>query len=113
MPFALSRILTVASMAIATKIIESNSPVPNIIKPVGVASYNKIGSPAPTKNAKWITDVTKPTITVFRPAKDKNTGTAILVCPGGGYWNLAWDLEGEEVATWLNTVGVTGGCGKA
>jgi acetyl esterase/lipase len=38
---------------------------------------------------------------------DKNTGAAILICPGGGYWNLAWDLEGEEVAAWLNTVGVT------
>ena len=65
-------------------------------------------SEAPTKNAKWITNVTKPTLTIFRPAKDKNTGTAILICPGGGYWNLAWDLEGEEVAAWLNTIGVTG-----
>src|SRR6266853_4803864 len=65
-------------------------------------------SEAPTKNAKWITGVTKPTITVFRPAKDKNTGAAILICPGGGYWNLAWDLEGEEVAAWLNTAGLTG-----
>jgi len=60
------------------------------------------------KNAKWITNVTKPTVTLFRPAKHKNTGAAILICPGGGYWNLAWDLEGEEVAAWLNTVGVTG-----
>ncbi len=65
-------------------------------------------SESPTKNAKWITNVTKPTLTLFRPAKDKNTGTAMIICPGGGYWNLAWDLEGEEVAAWLNTVGVTG-----
>jgi acetyl esterase/lipase len=65
-------------------------------------------SEAPTKDAQWITGVTKPTITVFRPAENKNTGAAIIVCPGGGYWNLAWDLEGEEVAAWLNTVGVTG-----
>jgi len=64
-------------------------------------------SEAPTKNATWITGVTKPTITVFRPPLDKNNGAAILICPGGGYWNLAWDLEGEEVAAWLNTVGVT------
>src|SRR5713101_3799220 len=65
-------------------------------------------SEAPTKNAKWLTNVTKPTITVFRPAKEKNTGAAMLICPGGGYWNLAWDLEGEEVAAWLNSVGMTG-----
>jgi acetyl esterase/lipase len=65
-------------------------------------------SEAPTKNAKWITGVTNPTVTIFRPAQDKDTGTAVVICPGGGYWNLAWDLEGEEVAAWLNTVGVTG-----
>jgi len=76
--------------------------------------YGKIGSEhvrapseAPTKDAKWITGVTKPTLTIFRPTTEKNTGTAIVICPGGGYWNLAWDLEGEEVAAWLNTVGVT------
>jgi acetyl esterase/lipase len=65
-------------------------------------------SDAPTKDAKWITNVTKPTITVFRPAKGKNTGAAMVICPGGGYWNLAWDREGEEVAAWLNRVGMTG-----
>lgn len=65
-------------------------------------------SEAPTKDAKWITNVTKPTITVFRPLKDKNTGGAMVICLGGGYWNLAWDLEGEEVAAWLNTIGMTG-----
>jgi acetyl esterase/lipase len=52
-------------------------------------------------------NVSKPTITVYRPAKDKDTGTAVIVCPGGGYHILAWDLEGTEVATWLNSLGVT------
>jgi acetyl esterase/lipase len=32
----------------------------------------------------------------------------MLICPGGGYWNLYWQLEGEEVAAWLNSIGVTG-----
>jgi acetyl esterase/lipase len=63
---------------------------------------------SPTKDAKWLTNVTKPTITVFRPPKSKNTGAAMLICPGGGYWNLAWDLEGTEVADWLNSIGITG-----
>lgn len=57
---------------------------------------------------KIVTNVTQPTITVYRPAKDKDTGTAVLICPGGGYNVLAMDLEGEEVAAWLNTIGVTG-----
>jgi acetyl esterase/lipase len=76
----------------------------------GNIGAERIRSPseAPTKDAKWITNVTKPTVSVFRPDKDLNVGTAIVICPGGGYWNLAWDLEGEEVAAWLNKLGVTG-----
>ncbi len=60
------------------------------------------------RQVKRLTNVSKPTITVFKPAKDKDTGAAVLICPGGGYNILAWDLEGEEVATWLNSIGVTG-----
>src|SRR5207302_4485944 len=61
-----------------------------------------------TEPTRMITDVTKPTLTIYRPPKEKDTGTAILICPGGGYWNLYWELEGEEVATWLNSIDVTG-----
>src|SRR5262245_49286514 len=60
------------------------------------------------KQVKRLTNVTRPTLTVFRPAADKDTGAAVLICPGGGYNILAWDLEGEEVASWLNGLGVTG-----
>src|SRR5438034_3519454 len=61
-----------------------------------------------TEPTRLVTNVTKPTLTIYRPAKDKDTGTAVLICPGGGYWNLYWELEGEEVAAWLNSLGVTG-----
>jgi acetyl esterase/lipase len=61
-----------------------------------------------TESTRMVTNVTKPTITIYRPAKDKDCGTAMLICPGGGYWNLYWELEGEEVAAWLNSIGVTG-----
>ena len=60
------------------------------------------------KKVKRITNVTVPTLTVFKPAKDKDTGAAVVIAPGGGYNILAWDLEGEEVAAWLNSIGVTG-----
>jgi acetyl esterase/lipase len=55
-----------------------------------------------------VTNVARPTLTVFRPAKDKDTGAAVVIAPGGAYRGLAWDLEGEEVAAWLNSIGVTG-----
>ncbi|HEV3340655.1 MAG TPA: amidohydrolase family protein [Pirellulales bacterium] len=57
---------------------------------------------------KLITNVTRPTLTVYRPAKEKNAGTAMIICPGGGYHDLFWELEGEEVAAWLNSLGMTG-----
>jgi acetyl esterase/lipase len=55
-----------------------------------------------------ITDVTRPTLTVYRSAPEQNTGAAVLICPGGGYSRLAFNKEGTEVAEWLNTIGVTG-----
>ena len=52
-------------------------------------------------------NVSVPMLTVYRPAANKNTGAAVVVCPGGGYSILAYDLEGSEVCKWLNSVGVT------
>jgi acetyl esterase/lipase len=54
-----------------------------------------------------VTNVTKPTLTVYRPDHEDATDVAIVVCPGGGYNMLAWDHEGEQVARWLNSIGVT------
>ena len=50
--------------------------------------------------------VSRPTLTVYSP-KGKNTGVAVVVFPGGGYWVLAIDLEGTEVCEWLTSKGIT------
>jgi len=52
-------------------------------------------------------NVSKPSLSFYRPPADKDTGTTVLVCPGGGYHILAMDLEGTEVCEWLNSIGVT------
>jgi acetyl esterase/lipase len=65
-------------------------------------------SPLLGEKTKLITNVTRPTLTIYQPPREKNTGTAMLICPGGGYHNLFWQLEGEEVAAWLNSQGMTG-----
>lgn len=44
---------------------------------------------------------------VYRPEQDKNTGMALVICPGGGYINLAMNHEGEMFANWLNERGIT------
>jgi acetyl esterase/lipase len=53
-------------------------------------------------------NVSTPTITIYRPDPAKDTGATVVVCPGGGYYILALDLEGTEVCAWLNSIGVTG-----
>lgn len=52
--------------------------------------------------------VTEPDIAVYLPPKEKATGTAVLICPGGGYTCLAYDHEGFLVAKWLNDNGIAG-----
>ena len=52
-------------------------------------------------------NVSTPQIAIYRPPADKDTGAAMIVAPGGGFHILAYDLEGTEVAEWLNTIGVT------
>ena len=66
----------------------------------------------PTGNSTFktwtcINNVTRPTMTVYSPSKDKNTGAAALVFPGGGYMLLAMDAEGTEICDWLNSRGIT------
>ncbi|HTK37013.1 MAG TPA: alpha/beta hydrolase [Pyrinomonadaceae bacterium] len=48
-----------------------------------------------------------PAITPFFAPKDKNTGAAVIVCPGGGYSHLSEIKEGSDVAKWLNSLGIT------
>ena len=50
--------------------------------------------------------VDTPELIHFPADPKKATGTCVIVCPGGGYGKLAWNKEGTEIATWLNTLGV-------
>jgi acetyl esterase/lipase len=62
----------------------------------------------PKDSIRRVHDVTNPTITPFLPPKDRANGTAVLIFPGGGWRILAIDKEGNDVARWLNTIGVAG-----
>src|SRR5437588_8721902 len=61
-------------------------------------------SGAPGAVGKESNDI--PTLTPYFAPKEKATGAAVIVCPGGGYTHLA-DHEGRPVAEWLNTLGIT------
>ena len=64
-------------------------------------SLNKSG------NVLRLAEVTDPAFVVFEPEASNNNGVEIIVCPGGGYGILAIDLEGYEIAAWLNELGFT------
>ena len=55
-----------------------------------------------------ISGVTVPTITAYLPSKEKATGAAVLICPGGGYGILAAEHEGSELAEWFKARGIAG-----
>lgn len=54
----------------------------------------------------WIRNIHNPSITVFLPPKEKATGAAVLICPGGGHRELVFKAEGMEPARYLNGLGV-------
>ncbi len=73
----------------------------------------EVGPIAPEKSETQggilrVSNVSHPSMTVFRPEASKNTGAAVLICPGGGYNILASDHEGDQVAKFLTEQGVTG-----
>jgi acetyl esterase/lipase len=95
--------LLVSSVAFAAE--------PTVIKlwPSGAPSQmttKPLPEPA-APNPSSLTNITDPTLTVYRP--EKPSGTAVLVAPGGGFSHLAIQHEGTQVCEWLNSIGITAG----
>ena len=90
----------------ATKIVSlwpKGVPAPH---DAGLIEKNEVGAPRTGGAVVRTTNVAEPSITVY-PAEGRRPSAGILVCPGGGYNILAWNLEGQEIAEWLNSIGVT------
>lgn len=51
-------------------------------------------------------DTDQPKLTAYLPAPEKAVGSAVVICPGGGYGGLSMDKEGKQVALWMNSIGV-------
>lgn len=82
------------------------APIVFSIWPDGAPTSNEIPADAEdSSNPDWIFSVSEPTLTVF-PAPNPN-GTALVMCPGGGYAGLAFKHEGMDMAKDLNEAGVT------
>jgi acetyl esterase/lipase/lysophospholipase L1-like esterase len=60
-----------------------------------------------TADSNLVYNVSHPTLTVYQPNPNISTGTAVIVCPGGGFYILGMKGEGTQVADYLNKKGVT------
>ncbi|MDH4092004.1 MAG: alpha/beta hydrolase [Cyclobacteriaceae bacterium] len=54
----------------------------------------------------WIKNIHNPTLTIYLPPKEKATGAAVVICPGGGHRELVFNAEGHDPAVFLNSIGV-------
>ena len=70
------------------------------------AAKPEIATPAKPGDSTRVSSIHNPSLLVYLPAKDKVTGAAMIVAPGGGHQFLSIDTEGTNVAEWLNSIGV-------
>src|ERR1700712_5262136 len=54
----------------------------------------------------WVKNINNPSLTVFLPPKEKTTGAAVVICPGGGFRELVFGAEGVDPAKYFNNLGV-------
>lgn len=82
----------------------------SIVKLWPKGTPGEVVSPKPeeTFDGKRVRYVSEPTLTVYLPSKEQNTGVAVIICPGGGYGIEAMDHEGYDVADFLQSHGIAG-----
>jgi acetyl esterase/lipase len=87
----------IATMALTAGLVlaQGRAPQPELLWPDGAPG------------AQGTQDEDKPTLTPYVVPAGRGVGTAVIVCPGGGYLHLSMEKEGSDVARWLNSLGVT------
>ncbi len=76
--------------------------------PDGAPNDNGMTEPEEKYDGVRVRNVSEAEVYVYLPEKDNNTGAAVVICPGGGYWIEAMDHEGYDIAEWLKTKGIAG-----
>lgn len=80
--------------------------VPAAVRPDAPAALGALGAEKLEAGGR-LSNISEPTLTVYFPAVDRPNGTAVIICPGGGYGMLSNDREGIQYAQWLSHLGVT------
>lgn len=110
------RLLLLTALLPMLTLAATPAPGPAVLTlwPEGVPAAVRADAPAargdlgPEREAGGsLSNVSQPTLTVVPPAVDRPNGTAVILCPGGGYTNLSAQREGQQYAAWLSTLGIT------
>lgn len=87
------------------RLFPNGAPGENAVLPE--ESVDETGNKVGGETVQRMSNVREPMITIYHPVQELACGTAMIVCPGGGYNILAYDLEGTEICDWLNDLGIT------
>jgi acetyl esterase/lipase len=96
----------IAFLAVSMNMTAQDSTVISLWKNGAPGFENLKNQPEQAKDW-WVRNINNPSLTVFYPPKEKATGTAVVICPGGGFTNLVFNAEGRDAAKFLNSLGVT------
>lgn len=100
----MKKLLTMGLLMFTTTMF-AQKPIEIQLWPNGAPNSNGITTPEKQIDESRVSDVTVPTLTIYRAAKPN--GMAIVACPGGGYVRLATAHEGHDMAAWFNAQGIT------
>ena len=78
-----------------------------MLYPNGATESNELSTSEFFRDPEFIESISEPRMLAFPVAKEKANGTAVLICPGGGYVGVSQIKEGSEIAKWFNDLGVT------
>src|ERR1700712_2151049 len=72
----------------------------------GAPGFEKLKDVPEQAKDYWVKNINNPTLTVYLPPKDKATGAAVVIFPGGGHRLLVFNAEGRDPARFLNSLGI-------
>lgn len=108
MKLTIARIVCITSLAAATACAQEVIPLyPGAAPGSGDETYPEKTYFSQVWNTDVVSNVTKPTLTMFKPAAGTGNGSAVVICPGGGFMALSIKSEGTDVARWLAAKGMT------
>ena len=78
-----------------------------LLYPEGATESNELKTEEKWRDKDFLLDISEPRMYAWPASKENNCGTAVLICPGGGYSGVSAIKEGEEFARWFNEMGVS------